>query len=440
MRIDKFTFLLIILFFFSTSYSQILYEWTTLANAPETNRFNDLYFVNPETGWIVNGDGEIYKTTDGGESWQLQFESSASHFRSVGFFNLQHGYAGNVGYGEFGTTDSSALYETTDGGITWNPMDNFVGPNPTGLCGMFVVNDSVIYSVGRVRGPACIIKTTDGGNTWYSKNMGSYAAGLIDCYFFTKDSGYVVGLTNSNHNESRGIILFTSDAGATWETKYTTSEQGQWCWKITFPSKQVGYASIQRNNGSPVNIIKTTDGGNSWFEMTFSSSPYFVQGIGFANDTLGWIGGNSTLPSYQTTNGGETWNPYPIGIRLNRFRMINDTLGYAAGATVHKYISHKTTGFESELNLATKDFHLYQNYPNPFNPVTNMSFVISYSSFVSLKVYDVLGNETALLLNEEKQPGYYQLTFDAGSLPSGIYFYKLLVGNNFVTKKMLLIK
>jgi hypothetical protein len=120
--------------------------------------------------------------------------------------------------------------------------------------------------------------------------------------------------------------------------------------------------------------------------------------------------------------------------------MINDTLGYAAGATVHKYTSHKTTGFESELNLATKDFHLYQNYPNPFNPVTNMSFVISYSSFVSLKVYDVLGNETALLLNEEKQPGYYQLTFDAGSLPSGIYFYKLLVGNNFVTKKMLLIK
>ena len=61
MKIDKFTFLLIILFFFSTSYSQILYEWTTLANAPETNRFNDLYFVNPETGWIVNGDGEIYK-------------------------------------------------------------------------------------------------------------------------------------------------------------------------------------------------------------------------------------------------------------------------------------------------------------------------------------------------------------------------------------------
>jgi hypothetical protein len=57
-----------------------------------------------------------------------------------------------------------------------------------------------------------------------------------------------------------------------------------------------------------------------------------------------------------------------------------------------------------------------------------------------LKVYDVLGNETALLLNEEKQPGYYQLTFDAGSLSSGIYFYKLLVGNNFVTKKMLLIK
>ncbi len=439
MKVGKIFFMLIILI--STSYSQFTYEWNTLPNAPVVGRFNDLYFVNPDTGWIVNGDGEIYKTINGGDNWQLQFESSESHFRSVGFLNSLHGYAGNVGYGEFNTTDSSALYETTDGGNTWTPMDNFTGPAPTGLCGMFVVNDSTIFSVGRVRGPAYITKTTNGGKTWYSKYMAIYAAGLIDCHFFNNDSGFVVGLTNSNHNNSRGIILFTPDAGATWQTKYITQEAGQWCWKIDFPSRQIGYASIQRNNGSPVNIIKTTDGGETWFEINFSTTPYYVQGIGFANDTLGWIGGNSISSSYQTTDGGETWQEYPIGSRLNRFRMINDTLGYAVGVTVYKYSSHQVTSIETEPEHITDNFYLFQNHPNPFNPSTKIKFIISSSQLrVRLVVYDVLGNEIAILVNEEKPAGKYEVEFRAENLPSGIYFCKLTAGNLSSTKKMLLLK
>jgi hypothetical protein len=334
------------------------------------------------------------------------------------------------------------MYKTTDGGINWLPFNNFIGSAPTGLCGMYVVNDSVIFSVGRVRGPACIVKTTNGGITWYSKNMNIYAAGLIDCYFFNNDSGYVVGLTNSNHNSSRGIILFTSDAGATWETKYTTSEQGQWCWKIDFPSRLVGYVSIQRNNGSPVNIIKTTDGGTSWFEKTFSSSPYYVQGIGFVNDTLGWIGGNSTTPSYQTTNGGETWQAYPIGSRLNRFRMINDSIGYAVGVTVHKFFAHNPTGIFYEDDILAENFQLFQNYPNPFNPSTKIKYSVKSTgiSHVSLKVFDLLGIEISSLVNEEKKPGEYEIEFSTVALPSGIYFYKLSAGGFSITRKMLLLK
>ncbi|MEE9450812.1 MAG: T9SS type A sorting domain-containing protein, partial [Ignavibacteriaceae bacterium] len=92
---------------------------------------------------------------------------------------------------------------------------------------------------------------------------------------------------------------------------------------------------------------------------------------------------------------------------------------------------------EMELPIT---FALEQNYPNPFNPKTNIKFRISEIGFVSLKVYDVLGNEIATLVNEEKSAGNYEVEFDASSLPSGIYFYQLRLGNFVETKKMVLMK
>ena len=84
--------------------------------------------------------------------------------------------------------------------------------------------------------------------------------------------------------------------------------------------------------------------------------------------------------------------------------------------------------------------YLNQNYPNPFNPTTTISFSIPSSAFTSLKVYDILGNEVATLVNEEKQAGNYELQFDASNLSSGIYLYKLQVCSFVETKKMILIK
>jgi|GEM_PF-7081888 len=90
--------------------------------------------------------------------------------------------------------------------------------------------------------------------------------------------------------------------------------------------------------------------------------------------------------------------------------------------------------------LIPKEFELEQNYPNPFNPSTKIKFVIPKSSFVNLKVYDVLGNEIATLVNEEKPAGNYRVTFDASNLPSGVYFYKIKAGNFVETKKMILLR
>ena len=83
---------------------------------------------------------------------------------------------------------------------------------------------------------------------------------------------------------------------------------------------------------------------------------------------------------------------------------------------------------------------LNQNYPNPFNPTTTISFSIPSSAFTSLKVYDILGNEVATLVNEEKPAGEYDITFDASALTSGVYLYRLNVGNISEMKKMILMK
>ena len=90
--------------------------------------------------------------------------------------------------------------------------------------------------------------------------------------------------------------------------------------------------------------------------------------------------------------------------------------------------------------VAVKDYQLYQNYPNPFNPTTTIEYAIPKSSFVSLKVYNVLGKEIATLVNQRQMRGHYSLSFNASELPSGVYFYRLQAGNYSVTKKMVLAK
>ncbi|BDQ04458.1 MAG: hypothetical protein KatS3mg036_0839 [Ignavibacterium sp.] len=100
------------------------------------------------------------------------------------------------------------------------------------------------------------------------------------------------------------------------------------------------------------------------------------------------------------------------------------------------------TPVEEEFNTIPSEFILYQNYPNPFNPSTKISWQSPVGSWQTLKVYDILGNEVATLVNEYKNPGFYQIEFDASTfnLKTGIYFYQLRSGSFVETKKLILIK
>jgi hypothetical protein len=115
----------------------------------------------------------------------------------------------------------------------------------------------------------------------------------------------------------------------------------------------------------------------------------------------------------------------------------------------NNFASYPDTGYASILILAPTDvndatvsysFQLEQNYPNPFNPSTTIRYQIPKSGFVNLKVYDVLGNEVAVLVNENKSKGNYNLTFNASGLAAGVYIYLLKVNDYVSSKKMILLK
>ncbi len=104
------------------------------------------------------------------------------------------------------------------------------------------------------------------------------------------------------------------------------------------------------------------------------------------------------------------------------------------------YRKEVLTNISDENLFMIKEYILGQNYPNPFNPSTTIEYQININSFVSLKVYDLLGNEIITLVNERKEPGNYSVAFNAAYLPSGIYVYRLTADNYVATKKLILLK
>lgn len=123
--------------------------------------------------------------------------------------------------------------------------------------------------------------------------------------------------------------------------------------------------------------------------------------------------------------------------------MIDDIRVYNRVLTQEEIDSLNNEGISSvEMTnaLIPEEFKLNQNYPNPFNPITTIQYSIPQRSVVSLKVYDILGNEVATLVNEAKNVGIYTVSFNASQLASGIYFYKLQAGDFVQTKKMMLVR
>jgi hypothetical protein len=104
------------------------------------------------------------------------------------------------------------------------------------------------------------------------------------------------------------------------------------------------------------------------------------------------------------------------------------------------YYSGLTTSVDENKKNINNTFNLSQNYPNPFNPITTINYSIPKQSHVTIKIFDVLGNELTTLINEEKFAGNYSVKFNASAFSSGVYFYRMESGSYIQTKKLILIK
>jgi hypothetical protein len=131
----------------------------------------------------------------------------------------------------------------------------------------------------------------------------------------------------------------------------------------------------------------------------------------------------------------------PYGGTVNSFAVSGSNIFAGTdGGVWRRPLSELITAVEESQNNLPGSFVLKQNYPNPFNPTTTINYSIPKSSFVTIKVYDILGREVSTLVNEEKQVGNYKIKFNASKLTSGIYFYRMQAGSFVETKKLILLK
>jgi len=203
--------------------------------------------------------------------------------------------------------------------------------------------------------------------------------------------------------------------------------EGTQCGDSVLPVELVSFnAVVLDDNNIELNWMTATELNNYGFELERRTDKSNWEKIGFINGS-----GNST-----------TFHEYSF---IDRSCLYSNKFLYRLKQI--DFDGTFTYSDEIEAAIIPNDFLLYQNFPNPFNPTTKIKFTIPASplSFgegqgVRLIVYDILGNEIATLVNEEKPAGEHEVEFDASGLTSGIYFYKLQAGNFVETKKMVLLK
>ena len=420
------------------------YNWAEIQGAPSTGGKQDgIYFINQDTGWVVNGSGRIYKTTNGGSSWIQQHNSPGTYFRAVAFGNAQMGFAGNIGVGYFpGVSDTVPLYKTVDGGNSWSPITNISGIVPKGICAINVINNNVVYAAGRVGSPATIMKSTDGGNNWTGISLASYCNMILDMHFQTPDTGYVFAGSNGDIAQANAIILRTTDGGQTWTNVYTSARTHEIIWKAAFPSASVGYATVQSYHPGTTQryVVKTTDGGLTWTELPLSNTGTREFGIGFINEQTGWVGGENT--GYQTTDGGATWTPVDIGKYANKLSIVNNNAGgktaYAVGLKVYK-----TNGMTNAIAATQEEQQPLVVYPNPASSNSYISIAVDNkkSSIVKAELIAQDGQVSNILFDKDyagthESPFYFRLP----KVAPGVYHVKFTDKKGKAYQQKLVIK
>ncbi|MBL0106984.1 MAG: T9SS type A sorting domain-containing protein [Ignavibacteria bacterium] len=305
--------------------------------------------------------------------------------------------------------------------------------------------------------------------------------------------GYPNGGESVRTGESRPIYWGTSatgnvnlelstNNGSTWQSiqNNVPAQQRQFDWIVPYISS-TSQCKIRIINSSNPNSGDTCDASfriilnlnafNNLSPASFSRISVSPNSTEFQNFSWSSAGTNPTIRykfkirklstnidyTYSSNNnGGDT----VISIRKSFLDTLANTLGVtgdsvrctwrswgyngidsiASGNTFIVTLVRTTVGINLLSTAIPEKYNLENNYPNPFNPQTNINFDLPVSAFADLRIYDTKGSEVKTLLSENLQPGSYQVTFNAGNLPSGVYFYRLITNGFSDTKRMILVK
>ena len=368
--------------------------------------------------------------------------------------------------------------------------------------GFLITGDTKSYGLGGSQ-DIYLIKTDSSGNVEWAKSYGGISSDVGYGVVLSNDGKYVVaGYTNSFGFGGYDGFLMKVDTNGSLEWFHTYGGYTSDYIYDVILAPDFGFALTGRRSsntigGDDVYMIKTDENGYSNCVFGIYNPNVFtisnLQAINMNMGTLSYISEDNTTITTIFPNTAQTTSCAIIPVELKSFNYIlenndvvlswatatetnnmgfkilkDDTeIGFVAGSGTttepREYIyedvnvksgtySYKliqidfdgTNNKVGELEVAVDnvptEYLLQQNYPNPFNPITKIQYSIPQNSFVILSVYNSLGERVALLEEEMKEAGFYEIEFDGSNLPSGIYFYTLSSGDFISTKKMILLK
>lgn len=385
-----------------------------------TSNLNSISSINQDTAYAVGDAGTILKTTDGGNSWVSQQSNTTVNLNSIHFINSLKGIAiGNNG----------TVLITTNGGLNWVNRNINLQNN---LYNVHIINSNRIFILGD---NGKIIRTTDGGNTWNIQQTGLNSS-LLNVHFTDNNNGIIVGTI--------GKVLKTTNGGNSWSLINSFTNQNL-----------RGVCMINSTNilaaGDNGSVFYSSNAGSSWVNKSYNTNKK-INSINYINPYMIYLAGDSGLILWTGNKGNSLSVLNSNSIQnLKSISLYNHDCGFAVGnnGTIlirsskyngnGNYPNHLTWINKNGTDLPDK-FQLYQNYPNPFNPSTIIKYDIPKTEYVILKIYNTLGQEIATLVNENKQPGIYDVEFNCKNLSSGVYFYRIEAGDFISVKKMLLVK
>ncbi len=424
--------IILLIFLSGCIYSQS--GWFILSTNQGTTYYTGMQFFNSNTGYISsrsgdahNNSGDVMKTTNGGANWSYVFFGGVSIY-GMYFINISTGWIYG-GYWDDAGRKSREIFRTTNGGINFTR----IYLDSSGIFSNMFFTDVNTGWTSTVE-PMQILKTTNSGYNWVQNTV----LPINDYYFINNNTGWGIGASNTFYR--------TSNGGTNWSAQ--TPGFTSYLSDIYFIDINTGWIC----GGSYV--YKTTNSGNNWLLYSILVSNIYKFSI--LNANTGWVTCDNNKTAY-TNNGGVNWYVQTTGVE-HSFQYISfadANTGYITGwrmltpytneAIIMKTTNAGFTGIENISQSIPKTYSLYQNYPNPFNPSTKIKFDIAadgkgQTADVKLVIYDALGKEVSVLINEQLKPGTYEVEWNADGYSSGIFFYKLIADNYTATGKMVLMK